>query len=462
MSGANASPVGRSHQDMSGANASPIGRSHQGMSGANASPAGRSHQQMSNFTEEAILLPVPSEPARPDTGAKPGKLCFGLLLLFVMFLYAIPAQLFPALAAFHPAQIIAVSALVLLVIEKMTLHQSFVLIWPEGYLLLAFVSAAVLSTFSAFWPLRAYEAGVDLLRILLAYLLIVNTVVTEKRLRAVLMAMIVGGLFPAVGTLNGYLHGDLVEGRAHWIGIFGNSNELAYILVMLVPLAAVLSGQARFSLRVLFWAAIALYVAAVYLTLSRGALIGLVGVMILLAIRQRGLILKLAMGVLLLGGLAFTAANWTRSDGASNQGYTFQQRIATIKAGWAMFSAHPLLGVGIDCAIVAFPLYAPDAFKAKGALVIHNTIVQALSETGVLGFVPFALLIACGLYHARQVGRSDGLSPSGRRMAVGLEVSLWGAMICGLSGGFLLSWFPYLVVGLIASTRQIAGAVSNE
>jgi phosphoribosylaminoimidazole carboxylase PurE protein len=34
MSGANASPIGRSHEQMSGANASPIGRSHQEMSGA--------------------------------------------------------------------------------------------------------------------------------------------------------------------------------------------------------------------------------------------------------------------------------------------------------------------------------------------------------------------------------------------------------------------------------------------
>jgi len=34
MSGANASPTGRSHQEMSGANASPTGRSHQEMSGA--------------------------------------------------------------------------------------------------------------------------------------------------------------------------------------------------------------------------------------------------------------------------------------------------------------------------------------------------------------------------------------------------------------------------------------------
>jgi hypothetical protein len=38
MSGANASPIGRSNKDMSGANASPIGRSNKDMSGANASP----------------------------------------------------------------------------------------------------------------------------------------------------------------------------------------------------------------------------------------------------------------------------------------------------------------------------------------------------------------------------------------------------------------------------------------
>jgi len=155
------------------------------------------------------------------------------------------------------------------------------------------------------------------------------------------------------------------------------------------------------------------------------------------------------------------AASWTRTDGLINQDYTFQQRVATVKAGLAMFAAHPLVGVGINCAVVAFPLYASDDFKSKGALVIHNTIIQALSETGILGFVPFVLLIAFGLYHAKQSRSSEYLQPAGRRMAAGLEVSLWGAMICGLSGGFLLSWFPYLVVGLISSTRQIGDVTSH-
>jgi len=403
-----------------------------------------------DFVEKKIQVP-------------PARLCFGLLLVFVTSLYAIPAQLFPAIEVLHPTQVIAVSALVLLILEKLSARQSFVLVWPEGYLLLAFLGAAVLSTFSAFWPLRAYEASLDLLRIVIAYFLIVNTVFSEKRLRMVLLAMVAGGVVPALGTLNSYMHGDLVQGRAHWIGVFGNPNELAYILVMLVPLAAVLVGSARYPTRIVLWTAIALFVTAIYLTFSRGSLMGLIGAVVLLAIRQKGILLKIAIAGLLVGGVVFMAVSWTRSDGVSNinQDYTFQQRIATVKAGVAMFVAHPIVGVGINCALVAFPLYAPDDFKSKGALVIHNTIVQALSETGILGFVPFMLFIGCGLYHARQVGFSEKLEPMGRRMAAGLEVSLWGAMICGLSGGFLLSWFPYVVIGLIAATRQIA-STSNE
>ena len=56
MSGANASPAGRSHQEMSGANASPVGRSHQEMSGANASPIGRSHKEMNRKTLVGLML----------------------------------------------------------------------------------------------------------------------------------------------------------------------------------------------------------------------------------------------------------------------------------------------------------------------------------------------------------------------------------------------------------------------
>src|SRR5437763_7225031 len=56
MSGANASPIGRSHQEMSGANASATARSHQEMSGANASAIARSHQGMSGAIPAIVCI----------------------------------------------------------------------------------------------------------------------------------------------------------------------------------------------------------------------------------------------------------------------------------------------------------------------------------------------------------------------------------------------------------------------
>jgi hypothetical protein len=80
--------------------------------------------------------------------------------------------------------------------------------------------------------------------------------------------MVVGGLFPALGTINSYVHGDLLEGRAHWIGIFGNPNELAYILVILVPLAAVVASNSGFIARLMLWGAIGQLPVAVAVTLA--------------------------------------------------------------------------------------------------------------------------------------------------------------------------------------------------
>jgi leucyl aminopeptidase len=74
MSGANASPPGRSDQEMSGANASPPGRSDQEMSGANASPPGRSHQKMQfevretlrDLDVDAVVVGIPEGSASVD------------------------------------------------------------------------------------------------------------------------------------------------------------------------------------------------------------------------------------------------------------------------------------------------------------------------------------------------------------------------------------------------------------
>jgi hypothetical protein len=86
-----------------------------------------------------------------------------------------------------------------------------------------------MSTFDAIYVRHALDQTIDFAKIVLIYLLIENVVTTERRLKVVMLTMVLGGLFPALGTIYNYQAGVLHENsRAAFRGIFGNPNEAAY------------------------------------------------------------------------------------------------------------------------------------------------------------------------------------------------------------------------------------------
>jgi O-antigen ligase len=286
------------------------------------------------------------------------------------------------------------------------------------------------------------------------FFFIVNSAYTTWRLRGVIWAMVVGGLFPALGTLRNYHAGVLVDGRAAWVGIFANPNEVAYSLVILLPLAAYLAISHGWWVRLLLAGIAATYVAAIFVTFSRGGVIGLLVVMAIFAWRKRNIWLRAAVILAVAGGLEVAATHWTRTEDFSQIGsdLSFQQRIATSQVGLSMFMDHPWSGVGLGCSVIAWPLYAPRGLYTTGALVTHNTFVQVLGETGLVGAIPFLLMLGISLYHARRLA----LQSSVPDMGIALEAAMWGLVACGMSGGYVLTWFPYLLVGLIATAWNLS------
>jgi O-antigen ligase len=387
------------------------------------------------------------------------SIAYWLLLLFLTLLYSNLPLLVPALEAIRPAKLVAGAALVMLLVETVFARRSFEFAWPEGFWLLSFLGGAALSSLTALWVRQAVEALSDLMKFALVYFFLVNCTNTERRLRGVVWAMVIGGLFPAAGALRNYFHGNLVEGRAAWVGIFANPNDLAYSLVILVPLAAVLAAGLRPMPRLALAGISIVYIAAIFVTFSRGGAVGLVAVIGLYAWRSRSVLVQGLMVLLLAAGLLLAGRFWTRSEDFSqlNGDVSFRQRLATSQAGLAMFADHPLLGVGLGCSEIAWPLYAPEDLYTRTALVTHNTFIQPLAETGLAGFVPFILFVGFGLYGARKLAlesSDNGLATLGK----GLEISLWGFVVCGLSGPYALSWFPYILLGLVSSARRIARA----
>jgi O-antigen ligase len=376
------------------------------------------------------------------------------MIVFLLILYSSIAVWYKPLVALRPALVIAVGALLMLIIELGQTGRSVRLLRPQGILLLSFLAVCFISSFDAFWPHLAFDRTSDVLKIVLIYVIIENTVTTERRLRTVLMVMVLGGLFPALGTIDYFVHGILREGRASWIGVFANANEDAYALVVLMPIAAALSAKERLGMRLLLWGTMGAYLLAIFLTYSRGGLIGLFAVFCLAAWKQKSALIRSVMIAGVIGALILVAFYWGRGAGFSDisKDTTYNQRIATITAGLLMFQANPLLGVGPGCSVVAYPIFVPEALHCgcQLQLVVHNAIVQALSEVGLLGFIPLMLFYGVSMFQAWKMQNGPM-----RDYAGALEVAMWGFVVCGLSGGFTYTWWPYIFIALIVATKHI-------
>src|SRR5580700_9530803 len=305
---------------------------------------------------------------------------YWLLLLFLFLVYANLPFVLPATEILRPAKVVAAAVLVMLLVETMFGRRTLTFAWPEGSLLVCFVGAAALSCLTALWPHRAADSLSDLVKMALVYFFIANCANTESRLRGVMWTIVICGLIPAAGTLRNYLQGNLVEGRAAWLGIFANPNEVAYSLVILVPIAAFLGAGRGLFTRIALLGISMVYIAAIFVTFSRGGLVGLAAVVALYAWRKRSIWLLALLIALAAGGLVLGGKYWSRGQDFSglNGDVSFQQRLATSQAGLAMFADHPFLGVGLGCSVIAWPLYAPKDLYSRGSLVTHNTVIQPL------------------------------------------------------------------------------------
>ncbi len=326
--------------------------------------------------------------------------------------------------------------------------------WPQGILLISFLAACFLSSFSAFWPGYAFNKTSDIAKIVLIYILIENTVTTPDRLRKVLLTMVIGGIFPAVGTIQHYMNHIVRDGRAAWIGVWANPNEDAYGLVILIPIAATLAVRSRWFGRIALAGVIATYLLAIFFTYSRGSMMGLVAVVGLAGWKQKSPLLRIMMILGLAGLLILAGAYWQRSQSFNDISHdsTVKERIGTFIAGLRMFQDNPLTGIGPGCSMFAYPLYVPPELNCgcQAQLVVHNTYIQVLSETGILGFVPFMFLMGVSVVQAWRLQQGK-LS----LYAAALELAFWGFLVCSLSGGFTYSWWPYILIALTIAIKHM-------
>ena len=142
---------------------------------------------------------------------------------------------------------------------------------------------------------------------------------------------------------------------------------------------------------------------ATFLTASRGALLGIGGVLLMYFLRLE----KKAAGVLVIAGFlaafAWQAGDVMKSRSATITSYqeenSANERLEAWQASMGMMAAHPLLGVGFASFGQAF-----SDFSDKRPRVAHNTFFQIGGEWGPLAGITYLVLIFSTIYRLRKNG----------------------------------------------------------
>jgi len=239
-----------------------------------------------------------------------------------------------------------------------------------------------------------------LLYCLLAFVLVLGTIVEPRHVRWVLQAFVLGAVLT---VLMGAAEGSLTTGaefttaaavaaeRFH--GGAGDPNYLAAVLVPGIIFAIALALRASATERLALVVAVMVMAVGLAATRSRGGLI--------------------AMGV----AVALSLAAWERIVNGDNGGGSGSGRLDIWQVAWRITEAHPIFGVGLNQFTVASPHYVnlPGVLGFVGLIVdkhivVHNMYLQLWAETGIIGLLLFVALIMVSFTWAwRAISRFDAM-----------------------------------------------------
>jgi putative inorganic carbon (hco3(-)) transporter len=227
---------------------------------------------------------------------------------------------------------------------------------------------------------------------------------------------------------------DVVQ-RIRFLGFFSDPNDLAQYFLLCVPMVGLLWRKGQHVRNfVLVMPIMLLLFFGMYLTHSRGVLVGLVVVMMaFLYDKFNKTVMAFGSAAVAIAGLA---ANF--SGGRAISFSSGSDRIEAWGAGFAMLRSHPLFGVGYNL------------FVDHNELTAHNSFVLCFAELGLIGFFVWLGLLVSTILGLNQFLRRYASVPAARdlvRWATALRISLLSFIA---TGWFLSRTYSILLYVMIA------------
>lgn len=417
----------------------------------------------------ATAAPVTPNPA--TTVLKRGHaISFALLLLFTVILYARPAEFYPSLWTNSLALIVGVITLLCFAATQISLEGNLTAQPPEAKLVLLFMVTGLLSIPLAIDPAIAWgEFSGTFVRGVLIFIVIINVVRTETRLKVILFLAIATAIVLSIQAINDYRLGLMtVEGyraAGRGKGIFGNTNDMALYLVTMLPIAVAFFFQTRKAAwKVVHAVCCSMMIFGILLSYSRGAFIGVMVVFVFFALRLgRRSRFEIAVLVIAAGAAMILLAPSgygdrllsifmpeldTNGSADSRRGELFRSLVVALR--------HPLLGIGMGN-------YQPN--MSYRGLVTHNSYTQVGSEMGLTALALYTMFIVSPLRKLSRIARDTiavRRSSHFYYLALGLQASLLVYMVSSFFLSVAYAWNIYYLVGYAVCFRRIYECTSGK
>ena len=216
--------------------------------------------------------------------------------------------------------------------------------------------------------------------ILLLFYMVATTIDSLAKLRVIFLLLTIAAATMALHGISqnqdelgiGWTGAALVDGRITYLGFLNDPNDLGMSLLMTLPMCLHLANRGGFLLRWTFRAIGLLILYGVFLTNSRGAILGLGAMLLAYGISRYGLWRSLIIVPLMAAPLIALAPS--RIGEISAEEDSAAGRVEAWYEGFQMLRAHPLFGVG------------KGLFTEHHYLTAHNSYMLAVAELGLVGY----------------------------------------------------------------------------
>lgn len=400
--------------------------------------------------------------------ATPGRhgAAFAGVYLFTLLLYARPNDLFPFLGSFPLVKIVAISITLIYIISKINAGERITLWATEIAMLFVIALLGVLFMPISASPKDSYDVLTDpYLKTVVIFVLMINLIDTRRRLLVLWKLVVICGAVLGFGAIKSYAKGEFtlqglrIEGLVG--GIFGNPNDLATALDLLLPFAIVLVMVSKGVARWIYLFCAAAMAIGVLVTFSRGGFLGLIALSgVLLWKLGRGRRFKTLLVTAVVCGLMFGVM----PGGYANRITTIfnieddktgsaQERRALMELAARMAIRRPIVGIGMG----NFHIYSIHEKEA------HNAYLEIAAELGVIGLLAYLYLIFKPLSSLAHLERETKKMQSKEEaemywLSACLQAAFVAYMVCSFFASIQYLWYLYYTAAYAVALRQIYAA----